>query len=509
MRVLLDTNIIIYREANTIIHSEIGVLFNWLDKLGYIKCIHPLTLEEIRKNPNSKTVDTFEKKLAHYHFIKTIAIDTPEIDGLRTHFDHNANDHNDSTLLNELASGRVDFFITEDRKVHKKAAYINLDDKVFTIDSFLEKVVSENPDFASYKVLSVQKEYFGNIPLQDNFFDTFREDYPGFDKWFIKKSDDFAYYCKNESNEVAAFLFLKVENSNEAYHDISPQFSPKKRLKIGTFKVISNGFKLGERFIKIIFDNALLFKVDEVYVTIFNHGDNKLRLIKLLKDWGFIEHGMKKSAAGEELVLVRPFGATYASNASEPHLRYPFMLNHVNKWIVPIYPNYHTELFPDSILNNESPNDYVELKPNRNALSKVYISRSYNKSMQKNDLVVFYRTASGGSGWYTSVTTTIGVVESVIKNIKDEKHFIELCRKRSVFSDKELSEFWNYNKTRPFIVNFLYLYSFPKRMNLQSLVENGIIANAQSAPRGFETLSADKFEKLLGGSHVDRSIVID
>ncbi|WP_159137842.1 PIN domain-containing protein [Acinetobacter pittii] len=509
MRILLDTNIIIYREANTIIHSEIGVLFGWLDKLGYIKCIHPLTLDEIRKNPNQKTVDTFEKKLANYHLIKTIANDTAEIEELRNQFDHNENDHNDSTLLNELASGRVDYFITEDRKLHKKAAYINLDDKVFTIDGFLEKVVSENPNFADYKVLSVKKEYFGNIPLHDNFFDTFREDYPGFDKWFIKKSDEFAYYCKNEDDEVAAFLFLKVEDSNEAYHDIFPAFPSKKRLKIGTFKVVSNGFKLGERFIKIIFDNAFLFNVEEVYVTIFNHGDNKLRLIKLLKDWGFVEHGVKRSAAGEEIVLVRPFGKAFAESVNEPRLRYPFMLNNVNKWLVPIYPAYHTELFPDSILNNESPKDYIELRPNRNALSKVYISRSYNKSMQKGDLVVFYRTACGGSAWYTSVATTIGVVESVITDIKDEKHFIELCRKRSVFTDKEISEFWNFNKTRPFIVNFLYLYSFPKRMNLQSLVENGIIANAQSAPRGFETLSADKFEKLLGGSHVDRSIVID
>jgi len=28
-----------------------------------------------------------------------------------------------------------------------------------------------------------------------------------------------------------------------------------------------NGFKLGERFLKIVFDNALQQKVDEIYVT--------------------------------------------------------------------------------------------------------------------------------------------------------------------------------------------------------------------------------------------------
>jgi hypothetical protein len=177
---------------------------------------------------------------------------------------------------------------------------------------------------------------------------------------------------------------------------------------------------------------------------------------------------------------------------------------------VPIYPDYHTELFPDSILRTESPNDFIEMRPNRNAISKVYISRAINRNLAQGDIIVFYRTASGGSATYTSVTTTLGVVESVVKNVRDADHFVQLCRKRSVFTDQELINEWNRNpRFRPFVVNFLYLYSFPKRMNLKSLVENGIISNVQSAPRGFEVLSDDRFEKLLGGSNVDRSIIID
>lgn len=510
MRVLLDTNIIIYREANTIVHSEIGVLFGWLDRLKYTKCIHPVTLQEIEKNPNKKTVDTFQKKMSSYHLIKTIAPDIASIQEMRIAFDHNKNDENDTTLLNELASKRVDFFITEDRKLHKKAVFLGIQDRIFTIDGFLEKVVSENPEFTNYNILSIKKEYFGNIPLNDSFFDSFKQDYPGFDDWFTKKSDDIAYYCKNENDEVVAFLFLKIEDETENYNNINPTLMPKRRLKIGTFKVISNGYKLGERFIKIIFDNALQFNVEEIYVTIFDHEDNKLRLIKLLDDWGFIKHGVKTSKAGEEVVLVRTCNREKIKEADEPKLRYPFALNDVKKWIVPIYPDYHTELFPDSILRTESPNDFIEMRPNRNAISKVYISRSINKNLNQGDIIVFYRTASGGSATYTSVTTTLGVVESIVKGVRDANHFVQLCRKRSVFTDQELINEWNRNpQYRPFVVNFLYLYSFPKRMNLKSLVENGIIGNVQSAPRGFEILSDDKFEKLLGGSNVDRSIIID
>ena len=43
------------------------------------------------------------------------------------------------------------------------------------------------------------------------------------------------------------------------------------------------------------------------------------------------------------------------------------------KFIVPIYPTYHTELLPDSILNTETAEDFEDNKSNRNALSKVYI----------------------------------------------------------------------------------------------------------------------------------------
>ena len=36
-RVLLDTNIIIHREASTVINNNIGTLFRWLDRLKYTK----------------------------------------------------------------------------------------------------------------------------------------------------------------------------------------------------------------------------------------------------------------------------------------------------------------------------------------------------------------------------------------------------------------------------------------------------------------------------------------
>ena len=50
MKALLDTNIIIHREASRIIMQDVGILYRWLDRVKYIKCVHSLTINEIEKN---------------------------------------------------------------------------------------------------------------------------------------------------------------------------------------------------------------------------------------------------------------------------------------------------------------------------------------------------------------------------------------------------------------------------------------------------------------------------
>lgn len=187
---------------------------------------------------------------------------------------------------------RVEILISEDKKIHTKAELLGIADRVFKIDQFLEMVVANNPTLVDYKILAVKKEYFAKVDLQNSFFDSFREDYFGFDKWFNKKADEISYICYSNNN-LSAFLYIKIEDENENYSDLEPIFKPKKRLKIGTFKVTSNGFKIGERFLKIIFDNALQSKVDEIYVTIFEKSPEQIRLINLLEEWGFEKSGIK------------------------------------------------------------------------------------------------------------------------------------------------------------------------------------------------------------------------
>ena len=65
MKILLDTNIVIHREAATVVDEDIGVLFRWLDNLHHIKCIHALTAEELEEHEDPRVRKSFKIKLAN------------------------------------------------------------------------------------------------------------------------------------------------------------------------------------------------------------------------------------------------------------------------------------------------------------------------------------------------------------------------------------------------------------------------------------------------------------
>lgn len=502
MRVLLDTNVLIHREATTVVRPDIGKVFFWLDKLKHEKCVHPISLGEIAKHSDPKVRSTFEAKLQSYNVLKT----TAPIAGTALQFsvsDKTDNDRNDTLIVNELFASRVDILISEDRGIHAKAAQLGIGDRVFTLDSFLEKVTAENPELVDYKVLAVKKTVFGGVDVSAEFFDSFRQDYGGvaFDRWFARKSDEPAYVCYEGANLVA-FLYVKPEGPEENYGDIEPRFTPKHRLKIGTFKVDMNGYKLGERFLKIIFDNALRQSADEIYVTIFQRALGHERLIKIIEDFGFVRYGEKTGPYGTEAVYIRSMARIF--NTEKPALTFPLISVSARPFLTPIYPEYHTSLLPDSILKTESPADFIEQEPHRNAIRKVYISRSIFRDLRTGDAIIFYRTG----GYYKSVVTTMGVVETVHLNIRDEAHFISLCRKRSVFSDKELAEWWRRKAySRPFIVEFLYSHSFPRRPTMKELIEHAVIRDAESRRAVSKRLQKNSSKRSSGSQTQTRALL--
>jgi L-amino acid N-acyltransferase YncA len=148
--------------------------------------------------------------------------------------------------------------------------------------------------------MSLSYVRFEQVILADPFFDSLKDDYAEFEGWFAKKALNMAYLSVNAQGNIDGFLYLKIED--EEHPDITPPLPAKHRLKVGTFKIDAHGTKLGDRFVKKLFDQAMNAKVEEVYVTIF---EKHAGLIKLLSRYGFKKWGTKTGCNGTELVLVR------------------------------------------------------------------------------------------------------------------------------------------------------------------------------------------------------------
>lgn len=499
MKILLDTNVIIHREANKAHRPEIGTLFKWIDNLQFTKYIHPITIEELNRFKDTDAKETMNIKIENYNQIKYLAPFNQKIAQVSNEHDKDLNDQNDTKILNEIFENRIDILISEDKKIHKKADVLNIKDKVFTIQKFLEKVIAENPSLVPYDILAVKQADFGQIDLLDPFFDSFKEDYSEFEWWFNKKTENPCYICKSD-DILTAFLFIKVEDKGEDYSNISPAFKPKRRLKIGTLKVTENGYKIGERFLKIVFDNAIQYKVDEIYVTIFDRRLEQIQLIEMLEEWGFIYHGTKTTSNGEEKVYVKPFSKKNIINIKNPRIGYPFFSKETNKYIIKIEAQYHTELFPDSINTKEDKTIYQENAPHRNRIGKVYISHSPQRNLKSGDIFLVYRIGETDPKIHSSTITSICIVENIKTNFNDFEDFFNSCNRRTLINREDLlNKWWNKNKyNKPFIINFLYAFSFPTpKPTLKNLIDIGVLDNPSSLGVGFYKLNDEQFRKIV------------
>ena len=83
--------------------------------------------------------------------------------------------------------------------------------------------------------MEVKKVLFAECDLNDLFFQSLKDDYLEFDKWFQKKilNREEAYIIKN-IDSIEGFLYLKKENEEIS---LKNQVLPaKERIKIGTLK---------------------------------------------------------------------------------------------------------------------------------------------------------------------------------------------------------------------------------------------------------------------------------
>ncbi len=355
---------------------------------------------------------------------------------------------------------------------------------------------------------NLQYVSFRQVDFSDPFFDSLKADYSiGFVTWFNKKANtpsEKAYVLYNDDGSIDGFMYLK--NEAGVINDIAPHLKSGNHLKIGTFKFNPKGTLRGQRFLKKIFDHALKEKVDDIYVTVF---DKHNYLIRLFQMYGFVRYGTKPSPNGTENVLVREMSREHLTG--DLLADYPYINNRNNekKYLLSIYPTFHTRLFPDSKLATESP-DIVSDVSYANSIRKIYICGMSDVAMMKrNDIIIIYRTSDkNGPAYYRSVVTSLCVVEEVkhIKSFISESEFVDYCIKYSVFKKSELISFYK-TKKYPYIISFTYNVALPKRLNRATLInEVGINPNSYW---GVMSLNDTEFNKIIELGNVDESIIVD
>lgn len=480
MKALLDIEIAKYHEIEPS-NETIKNLFYWLDELGIKKCIQADSAKE----------------LGYLQDYEVLSISTPsdEFISKLAKAASNSSESNMDALLFAVHVGLVDVLITDDGRTLANAEELHIGNKVVNINRFITGALYKNPTLINYKALAVKATTFKECDVNNPFFENFKKEYDGFEAWFKKKANEEVYVCKGDSAYLG-FLYLKFEDASEKYDDITPEFEPKRRLKVGTFKVESSGFRLGERFIQIIFDHAQKYNVDEIYITLFKDRPELQLLYKLLSRWGFVEHGTKVHANGNiETVMTKQIIYDMSKSVQE---NFPAVQYRKRKLFLPIKANFHSRLIPDS---EKGCVDLVKNEACRYALEKVYITTAGYNPVIKGDLLLIYRIGDMNPKSYSSIVTTVGVVKEIKQNFYSKADFMAECQNRSVFTTEELNSLWSEYNTKLGVVRFFALRTFEKRPNLKWLWDNGILEFPNGA-RPFTEIRDEQFDAVLNEAKV-------
>lgn len=363
----------------------------------------------------------------------------------------------------------------------------------------------KNSNLGEIKIIS-----FKEVNLNDSFFDSLKLDYPGFEKWFNKKASNnekaFVLYNKKQKNILDAFLYLKFENT--PIDDIEPKILEGPVLKIGTFKVNPHKTRLGERFLKIAIDTAFNNKKCKgIYVTAF---EKHVKLIEVFKTFGFYEWGIKPSTG--EKVYYKPLKVYWNDDIKN----FPIIDLTKNRkfYVLSIYPEYHTLLFPDSKLNTENEEEFIQDVSYTNGIFKRYVGKMYElENIKLGDVLLIYRTKdkNAKTAKYNSVLTSMCIAIKT-KNIMEFKTFQEFKNYMNVYNpltDEELKIYYYYpdgnRRHDSYIIDMLYNVPLKKRLVFKYIYDNFFpTVNIRDKYWGFYDLTKEQVLKIIEDSQTNK-----
>ncbi len=499
MRILIDTNILIHLEDNKVISDTFAKFYQLAISNKCDVYYHPACLRDIKRDKDEERQKITISKLNKYVQMPDPA--TPGTEFAALVGQNKENDVIDNAQLFQVCKEYVDFFVTEDGGIHTKAKRINLSAKVLSVTDGLkllqEKytlIIPQHPLLQECSTREIEKE------LSDEFFNSLREGYTGFNTWFVEKCarQNRRCYVLRVDSSISAILIFHREKSAE--HNL-PGIT-RDAMKMCTLKVAETafGYRLGELFLNKMFDMCIKGKIGHLYLTVF---PQHIHLIALLEKYGFVRNQFKNKDGLDELRMIKSLIKTDYSATQQAIEAHPFYADGtaINKFVIPIDPKFYNTLFKDGTFRQQHLFDNTSEALNEiegNTISKAYLCRSKRKSMKAGDLLFFYRSKDIKS------IEPVGLLDEVVYT-KDIAEIKKLVKRKTVYSDANLEQMADGKKAVTVLVFRLLYY-------LENPVKFQTVKTLESYSNNFQTittLTETDYSNLKQNKHFDERFIIN
>ena len=468
MNILIDTNILINLEDNKIVNDDFAQFYRLAISNHCNVLYHPKAIPvDLERDSNTERKKITKSKLQKYEPLSNYSEPTQEfISQLKN---KNVNDEIDNLQLFQLHKEYVDYFVTEDKGVHTNASKIGIQGKVLKVKQIrklLEElytiVIPTHPILEGHSIRKLEDKF------HTTFFDSLRADYgeEEFNKWLNKCAQkDRKCYSLIVDDNIQALLVYNIENVED--HKLSDIYE--KVLKICTLKVSDTAFgiKLGELFLQKMFQYCIEQKINYLYLTVYERQNH---LIELLKSFGFYRNDFINKQGLAEIQMIKCLDKTKVNckNIQNTRKNHPYYFDDIciNKYAIPIQPQYYSTLFKDGTLRQPTLFDATEDSINEihgNTIIKAYISNSKIKKLKQGDLLFFYASKS------SKVIEPVGILES-IQIVDKFDDLWEIVRRKTVFSQENLNTMLN-EKGNLNVITFRLVTYLKKKIGLNRIQE--------------------------------------
>lgn len=500
-KLLIDTNVVIGLEDAKPVQASLAELVRLSGEHSVGLFVDGANYDDVERDANISRRTVTTTKLAKFQKLRGVPL--PDEAKLIEKYGaiRSENDRSDVRFLAALDAKAVDFVVSQDIGLHRRAERAGLGASVFTIEEALQWLKQ------SFIVKAVNLPYIVDrkayeIDLSNSIFEGLRSDYDGFDAWFDKcRRQHRDCWVLELGSDIAGLIIRK----NETHAEAGTEGRGPKILKICTFKVRDEF--LGEKFGELLLKQVLWFaqhnSYDLAYVTAF---PKHAFLISLLSYYGFKQ--TKKLPNGEVMLeksfTSGPLPAVIGSSFDFDRQHYPRFDDtpSVRKFCVPIQPDYHRRLFPEIAFGVELPlfpsatfgpmPTYGPARTPGNTIRKVYLCRAKITRLRAGDMLLFYMSKDSNYAASQSITT-VGIVEQ-LANVTSVDELIRQTAKRSVFSAEDLAGMQPSSSSPVKLIDFLLTGHSQPAVGLDYLVASGVFTNRP--PQSIAELSQERYAAL-------------